>query len=625
MNGWTNIWEMLGISYTTDIDEIKRAYAGRAKDCHPEEHPEEFRRLQNAYKTAVKIAKARKAYEKAVKESGEKRPGDKESEESESEERESEDKETGEKGSKEKESEDREPEESGTDNGTGVTEEEVLAAKKALAEMIQTWMYAESVTKKDGSQEETPGSALDFFESQPVSGFSPHFDYSELQDEEIRRKQQAKEDLRKEILYLIWNPYARNNVRIWEFFLRGHGRMELFWDPEFRADFVRLLYQERFAGWHRDQILYFWDFLTEFKLAGESAPELQMRQWDWLLENAGRGRELLDSPCITSEEQQNYSAINFNNRSKIAVLHGELAKTKEEQYLAWYMAYAKKNEDRLRTLYREWVILREQRFEHSDAESIEIRSLYMIWNPYVRNNIDMWKCFLNGKRTRELFGDPDFRLMFARQVCRARFAGWEREQIAYLWQYLADFEPDGKLPGDFPGEEWDEIFRSAPKGGRTAVFSFLTRKEKAAYDNLFTGKAFEGADPESGRSFEEQYLDWYFKYAEENGPQLASGYDKWLSIRKRLNHFGRLLRALPVMAAVILVLVWEVNIYKPYENNLKRYQKTHEQFQEEEETQKEAYWEETRKQAQEAFQEIQGLLEEWGIRYDFIQDQTDFE
>lgn len=615
MNGWTNIWEMLGISYTADINEIKRAYASRAKECHPEEHPEEFHRLQNAYKSAVKIAKASKAYEKAVKES----------EEKELEDREPEEKASGEKESGKKGFDDRKSEENKSDDETGMTEEEVLAKKKVLSEMIHTWMFVESMTREDGSLGETHEPAPDPFKSQQEPDFSPRFDYSELQNEEIRKKQQEKEDFRKKILYIIWNPYARNNVRIWECFLRGQEQMELFRDPEFRADFVHLLYQERFAGWHRDQILFFWEFLTEFKSAGELAPELQLRQWDWLLENTGRGRELLDSPFITSEEQQNYSAINFHNRSKMAVLHGELAKSKEEQYLTWYMAYARKNEDRLRALYREWVILREQRFEHSDAESIEKRSLYMIWNPYVRNNINMWKCFLNGKRTREVFGDPGFRLMFARQVCRARFAGWEREQIAYLWQYLVDFEPDGKLPGDFPGEEWDEIFRSAPKRGKEVVFSFLAKKEKADFDDIYTKEVFEGVDPEAGRLYEEQYLDWYWKYAEQNEPQLASTYDKWISIRKKLYRYGRLLRALPVMVAVILVLVWEVYVYKPYGNSLRRYQKTHEQLQEEEETQEEAYWEEAQKQAQEAFQEIQGLLEEWGIRYDFIQNQTDFE
>lgn len=53
-----SIWEILGIPPTTDIVTIKKAYADRAKEWHPEEHPEEFKRLCNAYQTAVKWAKS---------------------------------------------------------------------------------------------------------------------------------------------------------------------------------------------------------------------------------------------------------------------------------------------------------------------------------------------------------------------------------------------------------------------------------------------------------------------------------------------------------------------------------------------------------------------------------------
>lgn len=55
-----NIWEMLGISPTDDIAKIKSAYAAKAKEYHPEEHPEEFKALQKAYKTAVWLAKQKK-------------------------------------------------------------------------------------------------------------------------------------------------------------------------------------------------------------------------------------------------------------------------------------------------------------------------------------------------------------------------------------------------------------------------------------------------------------------------------------------------------------------------------------------------------------------------------------
>lgn len=53
-----DIWDILEIEYTTDEKEIRDAYAECAKKVHPEEHPEEFKRLQAAYKQAIKHAKS---------------------------------------------------------------------------------------------------------------------------------------------------------------------------------------------------------------------------------------------------------------------------------------------------------------------------------------------------------------------------------------------------------------------------------------------------------------------------------------------------------------------------------------------------------------------------------------
>ena len=54
------MWELLGIEPTTQLSDIKSAYAAQAKKYHPEEYPEEFQRLQKAYKSAVQYAKQAK-------------------------------------------------------------------------------------------------------------------------------------------------------------------------------------------------------------------------------------------------------------------------------------------------------------------------------------------------------------------------------------------------------------------------------------------------------------------------------------------------------------------------------------------------------------------------------------
>lgn len=52
-----NIWEILQIEPTTDQRAIKKAYAKRAKEVHPEEKPEEFSQLYKAYQNALSYVK----------------------------------------------------------------------------------------------------------------------------------------------------------------------------------------------------------------------------------------------------------------------------------------------------------------------------------------------------------------------------------------------------------------------------------------------------------------------------------------------------------------------------------------------------------------------------------------
>lgn len=52
------IWNILKIKPTKDIKEIKKAYAKLAKQFNPEEHPEEFKKIYDAYKAACRYAKS---------------------------------------------------------------------------------------------------------------------------------------------------------------------------------------------------------------------------------------------------------------------------------------------------------------------------------------------------------------------------------------------------------------------------------------------------------------------------------------------------------------------------------------------------------------------------------------
>lgn len=51
-------WQLLGISPTGDKKEIRRAFAAQSRLHHPEEEPEYFVQLNQAYKEALREAAA---------------------------------------------------------------------------------------------------------------------------------------------------------------------------------------------------------------------------------------------------------------------------------------------------------------------------------------------------------------------------------------------------------------------------------------------------------------------------------------------------------------------------------------------------------------------------------------
>lgn len=52
-----SIWETLGLEPTDDLRAVRRAYAAKTLHCHPEEDPEGFRRLHEAYAAALTLAR----------------------------------------------------------------------------------------------------------------------------------------------------------------------------------------------------------------------------------------------------------------------------------------------------------------------------------------------------------------------------------------------------------------------------------------------------------------------------------------------------------------------------------------------------------------------------------------
>ena len=52
-----NSWDILGLAPTKDLGAIRRAYAATAAQYNPEDHPEEFLAVRQAYEQAAAYAR----------------------------------------------------------------------------------------------------------------------------------------------------------------------------------------------------------------------------------------------------------------------------------------------------------------------------------------------------------------------------------------------------------------------------------------------------------------------------------------------------------------------------------------------------------------------------------------
>lgn len=168
------IWEQLEIPPTKDIAAIRSAYAARAKELHPEEHPEEFQELQKAYKAAVKYAKSGVAAVEFTKEDP-------------------------------------------AVHIEAVKTEQIKsdAQMEADAEPEIRKEMRLATPGEDGNSEQT-------FE----------YDYREI------REETASDQFFQEFFYIAWNPWLINNRICWDLFLRRPQYRILFEDRDFRKNLV---------------------------------------------------------------------------------------------------------------------------------------------------------------------------------------------------------------------------------------------------------------------------------------------------------------------------------------------------------------------------------------------------
>jgi len=238
-----NIWELLGIEPTEDISKIKSAYAKQAKQYHPEEHPEEFKALQSAYKLAVGLAKSRRAGIKLTyvppAQTAEPKT------------------EAGQPGAE-------------IEAGQPAAEE-ASAADQPMAEEAETASEAEQPETEEASETERPGTEA---EPDAVGEETSHaFDFSGVDAYGDRER------FLGQFLLLAKNPYLRNNLEAWDYFLNRDACAGLFTNTDFRRELVQAICG--LHGWRRKTILYFERFLTRFQTEenrpGDGRWETQLR------------------------------------------------------------------------------------------------------------------------------------------------------------------------------------------------------------------------------------------------------------------------------------------------------------------------------------------------------------
>lgn len=312
-----SFWEWLDISPTSDIREIKSAYARAAKRYHPEEHPEQFKELQKAYKRAVQYAKL----QSRVAETGQKSQNLRNQEEQTL--QKTEDR----PGESTKETAENRPKQQAEER------QETLAGRQAepAAETEIIWK-GDSVPEAAPDMKQPPETVFDF------SGIDSYGD---------------KEQFFRCFYLLVYNPYLINNRIAWNSFLCLPSSVLLFHDPFFRKEFVLALCGV--YGLKKDTILYFEQYLLQFHRP-EFAPEdgtwetsfpcflklKRRRFWSMLLGSGKfRGREgkLFQNQVMSALHRQK-GQISFDRRQDV------------EAYMRVYLSFARDNEEKLAHLYR---------------------------------------------------------------------------------------------------------------------------------------------------------------------------------------------------------------------------------------------------------------------------------
>lgn len=396
-----NCWNILGIAQTSDLTAIKTAYAAKAKECHPEEHPEEFQRLQQAYRSASRWAKVQKnivSQKEVVENKAAVEAVTKASLERENFEKETalirENKAITEKSKSNRENEvildenelytetivntekidpDREnkviAEKNRSDRECAVIAENSKSDREpaVIAEESEPNREPAVIVEQESPVKET-AVGMDELEStisperkEDISELSWKFDYGDIGDigeipqdfdYDVVEEVDLKDQFFKEFFSIAWNPYLMNNLDCWEYLLKRAPYEQLLASQAFRNNFVRTV-SYQLLGWQRKTILFFERWLETYPARDrEEKQKKETEFFCWRYNRLGLFSKFVPiQRCVTNDQKQLHEF--FLSQVKKCGRDTRLSSAEDvECYLSYYLPYAIAKPEKIKELYQ---------------------------------------------------------------------------------------------------------------------------------------------------------------------------------------------------------------------------------------------------------------------------------
>lgn len=348
------VWNTLGIEPTKDIKKIKHAYAAASKKYHPEEHPEEFKRLQKVYKEAIRYAKseeeAPKKPEPVIKPESipapKPEPKLEPKPEPKSETKPEQKPEFEQKPKLEQKPElKQEPKPKPISPQGPKLEQPPVQPMPSLRVEDKFIPPTQQSPRTKTSATETPDKVEPPIQepTEMPSIKTEMFNYAELlSNPEILSN--PKEDLFwRQLDFICWHPHVRKSYDYWNYFLSRPDVLERMEDADFQNRFKKRLKEENYI-WNKHILKYLDDYLNKYVLESDSTSK------NWASKHLktsvfkhfwGRTKKDYD----TKNEEQTYQILWYNVKEEV--------RQEPEVYLKQYFTYADINYDKLKEIHRE--------------------------------------------------------------------------------------------------------------------------------------------------------------------------------------------------------------------------------------------------------------------------------